>query len=76
MKNAWPVVGRELRVASRRPATWLARSSVAGLAVGLTAFILWKAMGITRAQLGGAAFALTPPSVRRGASSWRKSPRP
>ena len=58
MKNAWPVVGRELRVASRSPATWRARLSVAGIAVGLTAFILWKAMGITRAQLGGAAFAL------------------
>ncbi len=58
MKNAWPVVGRELRVAARRPATWRARLSIAGLAVGLTAFILWKAMAVTRAQLGGAAFVL------------------
>ena len=56
MKNAWPVVGRELRVASRRPATWRARSSVAGLAVGLTAFILWTAMAMPRAQVSGAAF--------------------
>ncbi len=58
MKHAWPVVGRELRVAARRPATWRARSSVAGIAVGLTAFILWKAMAMTLAQLGGAAFVL------------------
>lgn len=56
MKHAWPVVGRELRVASRRPATWRARSSVAGLAVGLTAFILWTAMAMPRAQVSGATF--------------------
>ena len=54
MKNAWPVVGRELRVASRRPATWRARLSVAGLAVGLTAFVLGHATAMTWAQIGGA----------------------